>query len=170
MLRRHHGSGAGQALLDAVVGSEPCQLWVARENPRAHRFYRRNGFVPDGTERQDERAGGLWVLHWVRQQMPAVVEAMERCGNRRPRFERLASAWIQDVRGDSEPEGEADDPLIGASAEPRKRPRTRLMEGEVDAMRTALERGVSVNGVAKQCGVHRGTVWAKTRARAGKRR
>lgn len=49
VLRRHHGSGAGQALLDAVVGSEPCQLWVARENPRAHRFYRRNGFVPDGT-------------------------------------------------------------------------------------------------------------------------
>lgn len=73
VLRRHHGSGAGQALLDAVVGSEPCQLWVARENPRAHRFYRRNGFVPDGTEKQDERAGGLWVMHWVRQQMPAVV-------------------------------------------------------------------------------------------------
>lgn len=37
-------------------------------------------------------------------------------------------------------------------------------------MRTALKRGVSVNAVAKQFGVHRGTVWAKTRARAGKRR
>jgi len=30
-------------------------------------------------------------------------------------------------------------------------------------MRTARERGVSVLTLAKQYGVHRGTVWAKTR-------
>ncbi|MGO1809104.1 MAG: helix-turn-helix domain-containing protein [Canibacter sp.] len=30
-------------------------------------------------------------------------------------------------------------------------------------MRTARERGVSVKAIAKQFGVHRGTVWAKTR-------
>ena len=30
-------------------------------------------------------------------------------------------------------------------------------------MRTAREHGVSVNAVAKQFGVHRGTVWVKTR-------
>ena len=66
VLRRFHGSGAGQALLDAVVGSEPCQLWVARDNRRAQAFYRRNGFVPDGAEKQEDRAGDLWVMRLVR--------------------------------------------------------------------------------------------------------
>ena len=45
-----HGSGAGQALLDAVLGDRPASLWVAADNPRAHAFYRRNGFQPDGAE------------------------------------------------------------------------------------------------------------------------
>lgn len=66
-----------------------------------------------------------------------VVNAMERCGNRRPRVERLVSAWNQGIREDAESEVWADDPLIGASAEPKKRPRTRLTDSEVDAMRTA---------------------------------
>ncbi len=48
VLARSHGSGAGQALLDAVLGDRPASLWVAAENPRAHAFYRRNGFSPDG--------------------------------------------------------------------------------------------------------------------------
>ena len=91
-----------------------------------------------------------------------IVEAMERCGNRRPRVERLVSAWNQGIRAGAESDGEADDPLIGTSAEPKKRPRTRLTDEEVDAMRTARARGVSVNTLAKQFGVHRGTVWAKT--------
>lgn len=43
-----HGSGAGQALLDAVLGDRPASLWVAADNPRARAFYRRNGFHPDG--------------------------------------------------------------------------------------------------------------------------
>ena len=90
------------------------------------------------------------------------VEAMERCGNRRPQVERLVSAWDQGTRGDAEPDGEADDPLIGVSAEPKKRPRARLTDTEVDAMRTARAQGVSVNALARQFGVHRGTVWAKT--------
>lgn len=91
------------------------------------------------------------------------VEAMERCGNRRPRVERLVSAWNQGVCADAESDGEADDPLIGVSAEPKKRPRTRLTDEEVDAMRTARAQGISVKAVARQFGVHRGTVWAKTR-------
>jgi ribosomal protein S18 acetylase RimI-like enzyme len=45
-----HGSGAGQSLLDAVLGERPAQLWVAADNPRAHAFYRRNGFETDGAE------------------------------------------------------------------------------------------------------------------------
>lgn len=91
------------------------------------------------------------------------VEAIEHCGNRRPRVERLVSAWNQGSCGDADPAGEADDPLIGESAEPKKRPRTRLTDEEVDAMRTARAQGISVNALARRFGVHRGTVWAKTR-------
>jgi transposase-like protein len=32
----------------------------------------------------------------------------------------------------------------------------------VDAVRTAREQGVSAGALARQHGVHRGTVWAKT--------
>ena len=89
--------------------------------------------------------------------------AMERCGNRRPRVEGLVSAWNQGTPGDVDPEDRSDGPLIGASAEPSKRPRTRLTDKEVDAMRTLLSQGISVKEVAQQFSVHRGTVWAKTR-------
>jgi len=44
-----HGSGAGAALLDAVIDpTGPAVLWVADPNPRAQAFYRKHGFVPDG--------------------------------------------------------------------------------------------------------------------------
>ena len=43
------------------------------------------------------------------------VDAMERCGNRQPRVERLVSAWNPNVRGDVEPDDESDDPLIGVA-------------------------------------------------------
>ncbi len=44
-----HGTGIGQRLFDAVVEQdEGVYLWVADDNPRAHRFYVRNGFVLDG--------------------------------------------------------------------------------------------------------------------------
>lgn len=88
---------------------------------------------------------------------------MERCRNSRPRVQKLVSAWNQGIRGDAEFAGGADDPLIGASAEPSKRPRTRLTDKEVDGMRTARAQGISVNALARRFGVHRGTVWAKTR-------
>lgn len=88
---------------------------------------------------------------------------MERCGNRRPWVEKLISAWNQGIRGDDDPEGGTDDALTGASAEPKKRPRTRLTAEEADAIRTARADGVSVNVLARQFKVHRGTVWAKTR-------
>ncbi len=91
------------------------------------------------------------------------MDAMERCGNRRPRVERLVSEWSQGIREGAEAEGESDDPLIAASAEPRRRTRTRLTEAEVDAMRTARVYGVSVSALAKRFGIHRGTVWTKTR-------
>lgn len=89
------------------------------------------------------------------------MEAMERFGNRRLRVERLVSEWNQGICDNPDPAGEPDDPLIGASAEPKKRPRTRLTDTEVDAMRTARANGVSVTALAKRFAVHRGTIWAK---------
>jgi L-amino acid N-acyltransferase YncA len=45
-----HGSGAGRALLRAVVEpTESAVLWVADPNPRAQAFYRKHGFAADGT-------------------------------------------------------------------------------------------------------------------------
>lgn len=55
LLAAHHGSGGGRALLEAVVGpGEPAALWVADPNPRAQAFYRRHGFVPDGTTKVED--------------------------------------------------------------------------------------------------------------------
>lgn len=62
VLDPHRGTGVGQALLDAAVGDRPAYLWALADNPRAHAFYRRNGFVLDGVEKFDE----LWEVTEVR--------------------------------------------------------------------------------------------------------
>ncbi|MGO1479830.1 MAG: GNAT family N-acetyltransferase [Brachybacterium sp.] len=55
VLAEHHGSGAGQDLLEAVLPAGiPAQLWAAEDNPRARWFYERNGFTPDGARFRDE--------------------------------------------------------------------------------------------------------------------
>ncbi|WP_460706173.1 GNAT family N-acetyltransferase [Myceligenerans halotolerans] len=56
VLPEHHGSGAGAALLGAVLRSGPAQLWVADPNPRAQAFYRKHGFKPDGARFVDRNA------------------------------------------------------------------------------------------------------------------
>jgi L-amino acid N-acyltransferase YncA len=48
LLEEFHGSGLGQQLLDISIGDSPAFLHVADGNPRATRFYERNGFVFDG--------------------------------------------------------------------------------------------------------------------------
>jgi len=49
LLDAWHGTGIGQALFDAAAeADEGLYLWVAEDNPRAHRFYTRNGFALDG--------------------------------------------------------------------------------------------------------------------------
>lgn len=49
LLSEFQGTGLGQRLFDAVVGAdEGVYLWVAEDNPRAHRFYVRNGMALDG--------------------------------------------------------------------------------------------------------------------------
>jgi ribosomal protein S18 acetylase RimI-like enzyme len=66
VLKAHHGSGLGQRLLDATLGAEPAALWVAQDNPRAHAFYRRNGFEFNGTKEAIEDWEGLIVLRMTR--------------------------------------------------------------------------------------------------------
>ena len=54
-----HGTGAGRALLEAVVDpEEPVALWVADPNPRAQAFYRKHGFAAEGTARCEDGVAG----------------------------------------------------------------------------------------------------------------
>ena len=59
-----HGTGVGPALLEAVVDpEESVALWVADPNPRAHAFYRKHGFVADGTTQVED---GVREIRMVR--------------------------------------------------------------------------------------------------------
>ncbi|AXO36583.1 GNAT family N-acetyltransferase [Micromonospora sp. B006] len=63
-----HGTGAGPALLRAVLDpAEPAALWVADPNPRAQAFYRRHGFVADGTTQVQD---GVREIRMVREAQP----------------------------------------------------------------------------------------------------
>lgn len=66
VLAQHHGSGAGQDLFDAVMPPGPALLWVAKLNPRAQSFYRRNGFRFDGVEHRDDRTPTFVEARMVR--------------------------------------------------------------------------------------------------------
>ena len=59
-----HGTGAGSALLKAVVDpGESVALWVADPNPRAQAFYRKHGFAADGAVKVE---GGVREIRMVR--------------------------------------------------------------------------------------------------------
>ncbi|TFC47081.1 GNAT family N-acetyltransferase [Cryobacterium sp. TMT1-21] len=64
LLDAYHGTGIGQQLFDAVVDEGPSYLWVAEVNPRAHSFYKRNGYAADGHDQDQEVLGE--ELHEVR--------------------------------------------------------------------------------------------------------
>lgn len=64
VLASHYGSGAGGALLDAAIGDRVASLWVLADNPRAHAFYAKHGFAPDGAVKDDDRWGE--PIHEVR--------------------------------------------------------------------------------------------------------
>ncbi len=66
LLAAHYGSGAGQSLLDATADEEPLVMWVAKDNPRAVAFYRRNGYEVDGAEQVDPSAFGIASARMVR--------------------------------------------------------------------------------------------------------
>jgi len=61
----HWGSGFGVALVAAArgrlerLGFQCALLWVLVGNARAERFYRNDGWTPDGTRRTDT----IWGLH-----------------------------------------------------------------------------------------------------------
>ena len=58
LLDAFHGTGTGQRLFDAAVDAgEELYLWVAENNPRAHRFYTRNGFTLDGASHTEPFLG-----------------------------------------------------------------------------------------------------------------
>ena len=60
----HHGTGVGPALLEAVVDpEESVALWVGDPNPRAQAFYRKHGFVADGTGQVED---GVREIRMVR--------------------------------------------------------------------------------------------------------
>lgn len=68
VLAADHGSGAGPALLQAVLDlEETVGLWVADANPRAQAFYRKHGFVADGAARVDH---GVREIRMVRDRQP----------------------------------------------------------------------------------------------------
>ncbi|MGC5168837.1 GNAT family N-acetyltransferase [Luteimicrobium sp. DT211] len=46
-----------RTLLAEVTPGVPVSLWVLADNPRAHHFYRRHGFQPDGVERREDIGG-----------------------------------------------------------------------------------------------------------------
>ena len=50
-----HGLGVGARLLAAAVGTRPAEVWLASDNARATAFYRKHGFVEDGTTNWFER-------------------------------------------------------------------------------------------------------------------
>ena len=61
-----YGQGVGQALLDRALGEQTAQLWVAKANGRARRFYEKNGFTSDGIEQVDPDLDGLVEIRMVR--------------------------------------------------------------------------------------------------------
>ncbi|MBC7442236.1 MAG: GNAT family N-acetyltransferase [Ramlibacter sp.] len=71
LLGAYHGTGIGQQLFDAVVDEGPSYLWVAEVNPRAHSFYKRNGYAHDTHEQDQEVLGEQ--LHEVRLVRPRAL-------------------------------------------------------------------------------------------------
>jgi GNAT superfamily N-acetyltransferase len=68
LLEEYQGTGIGQKLFDAAVDEDQrLYLWVADDNPRAHRFYQRNGFALDGASHTEPFLGeSLTEVRFVR--------------------------------------------------------------------------------------------------------
>ncbi len=72
-----HGTGAGRALLEAVIDpAESAVLWVADPNPRAQAFYRKYGFVADGTAHLEDGVREIRMVRDVRTAAPLQSAAL----------------------------------------------------------------------------------------------
>ena len=58
VLEEFYGGGLGAHLMDTVLGQRDALVWVLAGNERAVAFYRKHGFVPDGTS---EELVGSWA-------------------------------------------------------------------------------------------------------------
>ncbi|MGW4716270.1 N-acetyltransferase family protein [Nocardia sp. NPDC004260] len=57
-----HGSGVADDLIRAALDpAAPCSLWVFEQNARAQAFYRRHGFVLDGTRKVEPFTAAIEV-------------------------------------------------------------------------------------------------------------
>lgn len=65
-LPESHGTGLGRALLATAleqIGNRPVFLWAFAGNARARRFYEKNGFSVDGTQRISEFDGAVEIRY-----------------------------------------------------------------------------------------------------------
>ena len=53
----HRGGRLAALLAERALGTAPAQLWVFEDNPRAHAFYAKLGFRPDGSRQIDPDTG-----------------------------------------------------------------------------------------------------------------
>jgi len=56
------GSGLANTLVARSIGDAPAFLWVYEANPRAHAFYRRHGFAPNGIREPDPDTGAEVIM------------------------------------------------------------------------------------------------------------
>ena len=83
-----HGTGAGAALLDAVVGPhDSAALWVADPNPRAQAFYRKHGFVADGTVNFEEAVREIRMVRVPSGAARLLRESAGQMGHRQPKHQ-----------------------------------------------------------------------------------
>ena len=57
VLRRAHGTGLADDLMEHAIGDRPAYLWVLDGNDRAQAFYRRHGFVDEGGRKPEPDTG-----------------------------------------------------------------------------------------------------------------
>ena len=75
-LPKSWGTGLGKAMLECAlsqIGDRPVFLWAFQENRRSRRFYEKNGFRWDGSQRVSEFDGAVEV-RYVKEQITTLKE------------------------------------------------------------------------------------------------
>jgi ribosomal protein S18 acetylase RimI-like enzyme len=122
-----HGTGAGPALLEAVVDpQEPVALWVADPNPRAQAFYRKHGFVADGAAQAGD---GMREIRMVRGRQHRPKSSSSTGGSP----VRGQAPTVQPVNGDARQPPVAAQPASPREVEPCARALTTLPLGPESA-------------------------------------